>query len=90
MDSKSRLVAAVTTSGTMLCLTLIPGAGHAATRSDATAPEPLALRVQSFTDRVNAAMPVDDVSRVKLGREPGRIENVVQFFNFSNANRRRK
>ena len=87
MDSKSRLVAAVTTSGTMLCLTLAPSAGHAAARSD-TIPEPLAQRVQQLTDRVNAAMPVDDVSRAKLGREPGRIENVVQFFNFSNSNRR--
>jgi hypothetical protein len=84
MRHKGRLVAAVTASGAILCLTLSASGRSVDGQSNPnlSREKPLSLRVEDLREKLRAGFPA-------LGREPGqqKIDNVVQFFNFLNCHR---
>ena len=85
MRRKRQLVAGVTVTGAVLCLTLSAGANTSAPQNDLTleAHKPLAARVEDLREKLNAGLP-------QFKKKPGQnraIENIVQFFKFLNCSR---
>ena len=77
-----KLLAAVTVTGAALWLT---STGATARNSPMTEPfcKPLSLRVQELQEKVRASSPLLDE-----GAATGKVQNIVQFFNFLNCKRR--
>lgn len=84
-NQKRRLVAGFTASGTVLCLTLSAdghGADQHITRGlDQSVPS----RVESLREKLNAGFP-----QFGSGAGSEQIQNIVQFFNFSNCRSKSK
>jgi hypothetical protein len=83
MASK-RLLAAITTSGAILSLSFSADAdqGIRTLRTNANDTPPLSLRVEQLRARLLAASP-----STQDGTSAGRIDHLVQFFNFFNCAR---
>jgi hypothetical protein len=82
MRSSHKLLAAVTASGVVLCLSVSAPAQQAGNQSAlmrGSETKPLAARVEQLRQKLRSVSPVfhDDSTE-------GRIDNVVQFFNFRN------
>jgi hypothetical protein len=73
----TRLLAAITASGALLCLNLAADARGTDTERATDEPEtaPLALRVEQLKEKLRSGAP----------RE--KLENIVQFFNFLNCSK---
>ena len=82
MNTKRKLLAAVTASGAILWLTVSADSRVDKSSIEATdnAAEPLSLRVESLREKLRSSLPVHG----KDAKEE-KIENVVQFFNFYNC-----
>jgi outer membrane murein-binding lipoprotein Lpp len=82
MKSKPKLLAAITASGAVLSLALSAHAHQASNHSElilGTETAPLSTRVEQLRKKLQAASPL-----LNGGSAEGRIDNVVQFFNFRN------
>lgn len=77
-----KLLAAVTVTGAALWLT---NTGATARDAPTTGPicKPLSLRVEELREKVRASSPLFDG-----GAATGKVQNIVQFFNFLNCERR--
>jgi hypothetical protein len=85
MKSRRRLLAAVTASGAVLCLSVSADGSvyRDAAESTNPFPEQLSLRVERLREKLRATSPGGhDVTS-------GKIDNIVQFFNFNNCMRGR-
>jgi hypothetical protein len=83
MARKRRLIAGVTASGAVLCLTL-SASGHTLNPSgDLRGPEPLPSRVDSLRAKLIAGIPPPGSD----AEEKATLQNIVQFFNFFNCSR---
>lgn len=78
MTRKRQLVAGVTASGALLCLTLSADGATIAQNTATNNARALALRVQDLRDKLHSGFPENDAR----GKE---IKNIVQFFNFNNC-----
>jgi hypothetical protein len=82
MNSNTKLLAAITVSGAILSLSVSAQANNAVDQreldlgSESTS---LAARVEQLRQKLRSASPV-----FEEGSTEGRIDNVVQFFNFRN------
>ena len=83
MSSKRKLLAAVTASGAVLCLSVSADSSvySPATQSINPFPELLSLRVEQLREKLRSTSPSDD------GAANDKIDNIVQFFNFYNCMR---
>jgi hypothetical protein len=81
MTSKRKLLAAVTASGAVLCLSVSADSSvySPAIESINPFPELLSLRVEQLREKLRSTSPSDD------GATNGKIDNIVQFFNFYNC-----
>jgi len=81
MKSKRRLLTAITASGAVLCLSVSADSSIYRDVAEATNPFPelLSLRVERLREKLRATSPGDATS--------GKIDNIVQFFNFNNCTR---
>jgi hypothetical protein len=87
MTSKQKLLAAVTASGALLCLT-VSADGNAPPAVTGTAdrfPELLSLRVEQLREKLRSISPGAD-GATSTSRAT-KIDNIVQFFNFYNCMR---
>lgn len=87
MQQKQRLLAAVTASGALLCLSVSAdgGVSPAATGTTNPFPELLSLRVEQLREKLRSISPgADDATSVSRATK---IDNIVQFFNFYNCMR---
>jgi len=83
MKSTSKLLAAITVSGSVLSLAISAQAHQTANQSEpmrGSETSPLSARVEQLRKKLQAASPV-----FLDGSAEGRIDNVVQFFNFGNC-----
>ncbi len=79
-NQKRRLVAGMTASGAVLCLTLSAD-GHGADQHIARGLEQsVPSRIESLREKLNAGFP-----QFSNGAGQEQIQNIVQFFNFSNC-----
>ena len=79
MGSNPRLFAALTTTGMVLSLTLPANAVETFGIEASTRPaHPLSIRVDRLKAKLRDSLPP---------KSQGKIENIVQFFNFSNCSR---
>jgi hypothetical protein len=81
MKSKRRLLTAITASGAVLCLAVSADSrGHPdVAESTNPFPELLSLRVERLREKLRSTSPsVHDATS-------GKIDNIVQFFNFNNC-----
>jgi hypothetical protein len=84
MKAKQRLLAAVTASGAVLCLSIsADGYARAPAIEPSTNPYPelLSLRVEQLKEKLRTISPNQE------GMANGEIKNIVQFFNFNNCMR---
>jgi hypothetical protein len=87
MKSKQKLLAAVTASGALLCLTVAAdgNAPPAASGTPNRFPELLSLRVEQLKEKLREVSPgFDDETNISRATK---IDNIVQFFNFYNCMR---
>ena len=79
MRSKPKLLAAITASGAVLCLS-VPAEGHRANNQGELAIEsesrPLSMRVEQLQEKLRSSSPAFGEPSAE-----GRIDNIVQFFN---------
>jgi hypothetical protein len=83
MNSKRKLLAAVTASGAVLCLSVSADSSAYPVGTESTNPFPelLSLRVEQLKEKLRVISPGDS------GAAHGKIDNIVQFFNFYNCMR---
>jgi hypothetical protein len=83
MKSKRRLLTAITASGAVLCLSVSADSRVHRDAAESTNPFPelLSLRVERLREKLRATSP--DVHNATSGK----IDNIVQFFNFNNCAR---
>jgi hypothetical protein len=83
MKSKRKLLAAVTASGAVLCLSVSADSSVYPVGTEPTNPFPelLSLRVEQLKEKLRVISPADN------GSPGGKIDNIVQFFNFHNCMR---
>jgi hypothetical protein len=83
MKSKHKLLAAVTASGAVLCLSVSADSSTYPVGAESTNPFPelLSLRVEQLKEKLRVISPGDS------GVAHGKIDNIVQFFNFYNCMR---
>jgi hypothetical protein len=83
MKSKRKLLAAVTASGAVLCLSVSADSSVYSVGAESTNPFPelLSLRVEHLKEKLRVISPADN------GATNGKIDNIVQFFNFYNCMR---
>jgi len=83
MKSKRKLLAAITASGAVLTLSVSADSRVYPLDAGSTNPFPelLSLRVEQLKEKLRVILPDDD------GATNGKIENIVQFFNFYNCMR---
>jgi hypothetical protein len=83
MISKHKLLAAVTASGAVLCLSVSADSNAYSVGAESTNPSPelLSLRVEQLKEKLRVISPGDS------GEAQGKIDNIVQFFNFYNCMR---
>jgi hypothetical protein len=83
MKSKRRLLAAVTASGAVLFLSVSADSSVYPLSADSANPFPelLSLRVERLREKLRLISPSDN------GATNGKIDNIVQFFNFYNCMR---
>jgi hypothetical protein len=84
MKSKRRLLAAVTASGAVLCLSVSSDSYAHVPAIEPSAnpyPELLSLRVEQLKEKLRTISPNPE------GTTNGKIKNIVQFFNFYNCMR---
>jgi len=83
MKSNPKLFAAITASGAILSLCASAQAHQASNRSEltlASEAKPLSARVEQLRMKLRSSSPV-----FHEGSTEGRIDNIVQFFNFNNC-----
>jgi hypothetical protein len=83
MSSNPKLLAAITVSGAILSLGVSAQAHQAGNQSElklGSESTPLAARVEQLRQKLRSASSV-----FEEGSTEGRIDNVVQFFNFRNS-----
>jgi hypothetical protein len=83
MKSKRKLLAAVTASGAVLCLSISADSTVYPVGAESTNPFPelLSLRVEQLKEKLRVISPVAG------GATRDKIDNIVQFFNFYNCMR---
>jgi len=83
MKSRRKLLAAVTASGAVLCLSVSADSSVYRDAAEPTKPPPelLSLRVEHLREKLRATSPGDHDAT------SGKINNIVQFFNFNNCMR---
>jgi hypothetical protein len=83
MKSKRRLLTAITASGAVLCLSVSADSSVYRDAAESTNPFPelLSLRVERLREKLRAISPGDHDAT------SGKIDNIVQFFNFNNCMR---
>jgi hypothetical protein len=83
MKSKRKLLAAVTASGAVLCLSFSADGSVYPPGAESTNrfPELLSLRVEQLREKLRFISPSDN------DETNGKIDNIVQFFNFYNCMR---
>jgi hypothetical protein len=83
MKAKRKLLAAVTASGAVLCLSVSADGRVSPPGADSTNPFPelLSLRVEKLREKLR------DISPGVEGATHLKIDNIVQFFNFNNCMR---
>ena len=83
MKSNPKLLAAITASGAILSLCVSAQAHRASNQTELTLAseiKPLSARVEQLRTKLQTSSPV-----FRENSTEGRIENIVQFFNFSNC-----
>ena len=80
----TRLLAAITASGALLCLNITadargPDAGRTLGEPETV---PLSLRVEQLKEKLRSSAPA-----LEPGASGEQIENIVQFFNFLNCSK---
>jgi hypothetical protein len=87
MKSKRKLLAAVTASGAVLCLSVSADSSVYPVGAEATNPFPelLSLRVEQLKEKLRFISPAD--GGAANGEIDNKIDNIVQFFNFYNCMR---
>jgi hypothetical protein len=83
MSSKRKLLAAVTATGAVLCLSVSADSHVYPGGAESTNPFPelLSLRVEQLREKLRSIAPGDNAVT------NGKIDNIVQFFNFYNCMR---
>jgi hypothetical protein len=85
MRSTPKLLAAITASGAILCLSVATDGHEASNQSELTFENernPLSARVERLREKLRSSSPV-----LEEGSVQGQIGNIVQFFNFFNCSR---
>jgi hypothetical protein len=85
MRSTPKLLAAITASGAILCLSVAADGHEASNQSELTFENernPLSARVERLREKLRSSSPV-----LEEGSAQGQIGNIVQFFNFFNCSR---
>jgi hypothetical protein len=85
MKSHRKLLAAITASGAVLCLSVSADSSTSLGNNDAPNPFPelLSLRVEQLREKLRLVSPIDN----SLNATGKKIDNIVQFFNFYNCMR---